>query len=153
MLINADSCKATNSSEILLIAQTIVRTTSFSLYEGGKKFYSNLLNGTGLAKPSFSPAVCFLSGATSGALISFVACPFELTKLRSQIDMLMARAANDHNHKPQGSWAAARSIYQTRGAFGFYSGFRFHLLRDSIGTGMFFTTYASDLLLLPANLR
>lgn len=43
----------------------------------------------------------------------------------------------------KGTFKTAKNIIVNRGLAGMYSGFQFHLLRDTIGTIIYFTTYES----------
>jgi solute carrier family 25 (mitochondrial carnitine/acylcarnitine transporter), member 20/29 len=131
----------------------LVRTTSFSIYEYSKRFYGNLLHHP-LYKPPHPPrnayqqtyvttppyqgffalnaGMAFLAGFTSGAFITVMACPFEFTKLATQIELLMRRTrlATSTNMsgpmEPKGPIQMAREIYHTRGFRGLYSGFNYH---------------------------
>lgn len=78
---------------------------------------------------------CFgAAGATSGALITAISCPFELTKLNAQIAVLMEKGmdqgAQAKSQKPTnatGTVGTARMIMRHRGVMGLYSGFHLHL--------------------------
>lgn len=132
--------KSTYSSEKLggffrglaapLITTTLARTISFSVY----------------SKMRDQDVHPFLAGATAGFTISLWAAPFELTKLSSQLSVLMSHGRSFSSRQ------AAVSIYNGKGLRGFYTGYRWHCLRDSIGTGLFFYTYSTvkdDLLTRP----
>ena len=54
--------------------------------------------------------------------------------------------------KSLGTWGTARTIIKHRGVLGLYSGFHLHLLRDTIGTAIYFMTYESSKQML-ANAR
>ncbi|KAI9835591.1 MAG: hypothetical protein M1819_002042 [Sarea resinae] len=147
-----------------LASITFVRTVSFSIYQKAKYTYSAWLEkATGQSPlvivnspgsyPTFITAACFgAAGATAGAAITAIACPFELTKLSAQISVLMAGSNNvamggddavRHSYQQKGTLKTAQNIVQHRGVRGLYSGFHLHLLRDTIGTGIYFTTYES----------
>jgi solute carrier family 25 (mitochondrial carnitine/acylcarnitine transporter), member 20/29 len=79
--------------------------------------------------------MAFLSGFTSGAFITILACPFEFTKLATQIELLIQRTklasspdatVDIANLKPRGPFYVASEIFRTRGFLGLYSGFNFH---------------------------
>lgn len=104
--------------------------------------------------PSLLTVACFApAGATAGAFITTMSCPFELTKLNEQLAGKEARqrAIADNGATPPpppkpaktGAWVTARRLVQDRGIFGLYAGYRLHLLRDTIGTAIYFTTYES----------
>ena len=135
-----DCIKATYATERLagffrglgapLVTTTLARTISFSVY--------SKMRDRGVHP--------FLAGATSGLTISIWAAPFELTKIASQLSVLMSKG------DAASSRQAAASIYKTKGLKGFYTGYLWHGIRDSIGTGMFFYTYSTvkdDLLTRP----
>ncbi|KZF25517.1 mitochondrial carrier [Xylona heveae TC161] len=146
-----------------LASITVVRTVSFSIYQKAKYTYSGWLEQlTGTAPlvianmqgsyPSLSTIACFgAAGATSGAVITAIACPFELTKLSAQISVLMARtkvtSIDDpirESYQQKGTLRTAQNIIKHRGVTGLYSGFHLHLMRDTIGTGIYFMTYESS---------
>ncbi|KAL8725522.1 MAG: hypothetical protein Q9166_007308 [cf. Caloplaca sp. 2 TL-2023] len=141
---------------------TLVRTISFSIYQKAKYSYSAAIGRiTGeeplvtVNRPGSIPTpgtvVCFgAAGATAGALAAFIACPFELTKQAAQISVLMASSNKSSMDDPvrssyqqKGTFGTARNVIMHRGIMGLYSGFGFHILRDTIGTAIYFTTYES----------
>jgi hypothetical protein len=155
-----------------LLSVTIVRTISFSLYQRAKYAYDKSIQSvTGESPlaianahgsyPTIATMACFgAAGATAGAVITTISCPFELTKLNEQLAGKEARKAAFQAQKTGatsqsgatpvvdlksgGSWATARRMVRDRGFFpGLYAGYRLHLLRDTIGTGIYFTTYES----------
>lgn len=96
--------------------------------------------------------------------------PFELTKLSAQISELMARSSGSsvddpvrRSYQQKGTFKTARTIVLHRGFGGLYSGFSYHLckfriyqvfqvkaflwfcllVRDTIGTAIYFATYES----------
>lgn len=164
-----------------MISVTVVRTISFSIYQRAKYASDDgIKRMTGKSPlamanaansyPNFYTLACFGSaGALSGAVITMVSCPFELTKLNEQ---LAGKVLRDHEsateaarkagkapppppagdlHKT-GSLHTARRLFAERGIYGLYSGYRMHLLRDTIGTAIYFMTYESAKQLL-ANAR
>ncbi|KAF2467097.1 mitochondrial carrier [Lindgomyces ingoldianus] len=155
-----------------LASITLVRTVSFSIYQKSKYALDEwiyratgssplVIANTRDALPTLSTIACFgLAGATAGAVITTIACPFELTKLSAQISVLMADT-KDSDHKNDavrksyqnlGTFRTAQKLIQHRGYMGLYSGFHLHMLRDTIGTGIYFVTYESAKQLL-ANAR
>ncbi|KAF2398964.1 mitochondrial carrier [Trichodelitschia bisporula] len=154
-----------------LLSITLVRTCSFSVYQQAKYTYDawfqrmlgvsplRIANTQG-AYPTLSTMLCFAAaGATAGASIVVLACPFELTKNAQQISVLMDRNTKStveeeirRNYKNRGTFRTAQAIVAHRGFAGLYSGFQYHLLRDTFGTAIYFTTYESCKQLL-ANAR
>ena len=150
-----------------LISVTTVRTISFSIYQKTKYFLDRAItkttgqsplviaNAPG-SYPNFYTFACFGgAGAVSGAVITTLSCPFELTKLSEQLAGKMAREASalDSTGKrinpthaldvKTGSWNTARRLVRDRGLRGLYCGYHLHLLRDTVGTAIYFTTYES----------
>ena len=155
-----------------LVSVTLVRTISFSIYQKSKYTIDRnmtqmfgqsplvLANAPG-SYPSFLTMSCFgIAGATAGAVITTLSCPFELTKLNEQLAGKEARkhliASNAGAAPPPlsktGAWMTARRLVSERGLSGLYSGYRLHLLRDTIGTSIYFITYESSKQLM-ANAR
>jgi len=155
-----------------LASITLVRTVSFSIYQKSKYILDRwIYTATGSsplkiantkdALPCWSTVTCFgLAGATAGAAITTIACPFELTKLSAQISVLMADRKDGggtsdavrKSYQNLGTFRTAQNLVRHRGWMGLYSGFHLHLLRDTIGTGIYFVTYESAKQLL-ANAR
>ncbi|CAG8958321.1 hypothetical protein HYFRA_00000677 [Hymenoscyphus fraxineus] len=151
---------------------TLVRTISFSVYQRSKYTYAawfkrNLgfdpllhVNTPG-TYPTLSTIACFgAAGATAGSFITLVACPFELTKISAQVSVLMAHrnqssvsdAASSRevaaSYQNKGTFQTAKNIVKHRGIAGLYSGFNLHLMRDTLGTAIYFMTYESSKQLL-----
>lgn len=156
-----------------LASITLVRTVSFSIYQKSKYTYDDWIHkatgssplviaNTKGALPTLSTVTCFgAAGATAGAVITAIACPFELTKLSAQISVLIAErtksdSSGDENlrrsYNNLGTFRTAQNLVRHRGFKGLYSGFHLHMLRDTIGTGIYFITYESAKQLL-ANAR
>ncbi|KAI9798706.1 MAG: hypothetical protein M1825_005033 [Sarcosagium campestre] len=151
----------TRGSAAPMASITMVRTMAFSIYQKCKYTYSAWFEKiTGLAPlvivntpgsyPTFSTVACFgAAGATSGALVTTVSCPFEFTKLSAQISELMANSKTSpdevirRSYQSMGPLRTARNIIKHRGVFGLYSGFKLHLMRDTLGTAIYFMTYES----------
>lgn len=156
-----------------LASVTLVRTISFSVYQRSKYTYGAWIKrnfdfdpllhiNTPGTYPTLSTLACFgAAGATAGSFITLIACPFELTKLSAQVSVLMAErniksSVSDPLGKPEiaksyqnkGTFQTARSIVRNRGFAGLYSGFSLHLLRDTLGTAIYFMTYESSKQLL-----
>lgn len=147
-----------------MISVTVVRTISFSIYQKAKYAYDrSITKMTGQSPlvtanapgsyPTLATVACFsAAGATAGAIITTISCPFELTKLNEQLAGKESRVAQDRSPNGKagqsspvrtGSWNTARRLVRERGIAGLYAGYRLHLLRDTIGTAIYFTTYES----------
>ncbi|KAK9388323.1 mitochondrial carrier domain-containing protein [Lipomyces mesembrius] len=158
-----------------MISVTIVRTLSFSIYAQCRATYTDALNrllGEGYVVDPTGPVlitaeqkatpgpnllralpVYFMSGFTAGGFIALFSCPFEFTKLSTQIELLMARATHaallDSSHaapkyEPKGTLESFKDIIRKRGILGLYSGFRYHFARDALGTSLYFSVYESS---------
>lgn len=153
-----------------MLSVTLVRTISFSVYQKSKYTYADWFKrnfgldplvhvNTPGTYPTFSTVACFgAAGATAGSFITLVACPFELTKLSAQVSVLMAErntSVSDPagksvaaSYQNKGTFKTAKNIIKHRGIAGLYSGFNLHLLRDTLGTAIYFMTYESSKQLL-----
>lgn len=126
---------------------TLVRTTSFSIYQRAKHVYcdwvkKNLgfdilghVNKRGTYPNLYSVVSFGAAGATAGSIITFLACPFELTKLSAQVSVLLAERARDckrshavaTSYMNKGTLRTMANIVKHRGYFGLYTGFRLHI--------------------------
>ncbi|KAK7206390.1 mitochondrial carrier domain-containing protein [Myxozyma melibiosi] len=157
-----------------MISVSIVRTLSFSIYAQCKATYTTIANsvmGAGYVVDPAGPIpltedqlahpgknllraipTYFMSGFTAGGFIAMFSCPFEFTKLSTQIEMLMARASYANlpdseftkTYVPKGTLESAKDIVRRRGITGLYSGFRYHFVRDALGTSLYFSVYESS---------
>jgi hypothetical protein len=130
-----------------MVSIALVRTVSFSIYQRAKYSYAawakkNLgfdiirhVNKQG-TYPNLYSVLCFgAAGATAGSAITFLACPFELTKLSAQVSVLMAERAGScarsravaASYQNKGTLRTMRNIIKNRGIFGLYTGLRLHL--------------------------
>lgn len=132
-----------------MVSITLVRTVSFSIYQRSKHVYCewakrNLgfdilahVNRAGTYPNFYSVAAFGAAGATAGSVITFLACPFELTKLSAQVSVLLAERARgcekSHavatSYQNKGTLRTMANIVKHRGAFGLYTGFQLHLCR------------------------
>ena len=151
-----------------LASITLVKTMTFSAYQKAKYRISETIGrATGGEEPlvtvnrpgsipNLATLACFGgAGMFAGAATSVVGCPFELTKLFAQISLgeLPAGAfqkkqvpANDairKSYQSLGAFRTAMNIVRLRGVLGLWSGFRLHVLREALGTGIYFMTYES----------
>ncbi|KAK1772354.1 putative mitochondrial carrier protein [Phialemonium atrogriseum] len=148
---------------------TLVRTVSFSIYQRSKHVYNDWLKrnwgvdvlGHVSTKGSYpnlwSIATFGAAGATAGSCITLIACPFELTKLSAQVSVLLADKKNcpepksyavAASYQNKGTLKTLGNLVKHRGFTGLYTGFNLHLLRDTLGTGLYFMTYESSKQLL-----
>lgn len=161
-----------------LVSGSLIRSWLFSVYSYSKPynhaFWSHLyqtnpLSSTGplpeshqnLAYVLRSFPVSYTSGALAGLACAGIAGPFELTKLASQIELVMKRrefelqkslnAANGHGNLilsppstiPLGSLQIAKRLAAQNGTLSLFSGMKFQVIRDTIGCGIYFAVYDS----------
>ncbi|KAF5553048.1 mitochondrial carrier [Fusarium mexicanum] len=142
---------------------TLVRTVSFSIYQRAKYSYSawvkrnfgfdiiGHVNRPGTYPNLYSVACFGAAGATAGSCITFLACPFELTKLSAQVSVLLAERGSTNkgshavaaSYQNKGTLRTMANIIKHRGVFGLYTGLKLHLLRDTLGTSIYFMVYES----------
>lgn len=82
-------------------------------------------------------AFVFTSGAIAGGVCALLQTPIEVIKCRAQAEHL-----NQKTGSKSGSFVIAKKIYQQYGFQGFYLGGLMTGLRDSLSSGVFFTSYA-----------
>jgi len=125
---------------IPLVTITFVRAASFTIYSGTKDTLrdAHILNQDTLFDTSLLGG---LGGALAGSLISFGSAPFELVKVRRQLEYSIAAAKGLHLTRPPGTLGAVRDIVKTRGLLGLYTGFKLHFVRDTSGTALYFMEY------------
>ncbi|KAJ2897804.1 integral membrane ornithine transporter of mitochondria [Zalerion maritima] len=149
-----------------LASITFVRTLSFSVYSKTKHSLNNVMTETlGVnptrhvatkgTLPTWYTVTCFgIAGGVAGAAATFVACPMELTKLTEQLSAKMSadskgykcpeRKAIAASYLGKGPVGTLVTIAQQRGFAGLYTGFPLHMIRDTIGTGIYFAAYESS---------
>ncbi|KAK0210915.1 hypothetical protein DFS33DRAFT_1250416 [Desarmillaria ectypa] len=125
---------------IPLITISFVRAASFTIYTRTKEFCRdhNYLTRNSIIDASL---VGGISGAMSGALISFGSAPFELVKVRRQLEFAIAASKGVQLTKAPKTWEAVKEIFQSNGITGLYTGFRMHFVRDTTGTALYFLEY------------
>ncbi|KAJ3796954.1 hypothetical protein GGU11DRAFT_745670 [Lentinula aff. detonsa] len=125
---------------IPLLTISFVRAASFTIYNSTKDYFKKR---EWLARDSIVDVSIIggISGAMSGALISVGSTPFELVKVRRQLEFSIASSKGIHLAKAPGTLEAVRDIFRTSGIRGLYTGFRLHLTRDTTGTMLYFLEY------------
>ncbi|OAA63175.1 mitochondrial carrier protein [Cordyceps fumosorosea ARSEF 2679] len=129
---------------------TLVRTVSFSIYQRAKHAYAGWVKqnmGFDILRyvnkpgnyPNMYSIACFgAAGATAGAVIPILACPFELSKLSSQVAVLLAERGGAKKTS-----AAIAQSYQNKGTLRTMATIVKHRVRDTVGTGIYFMVYES----------
>lgn len=97
--------------------------------------------------------VCFFSGFIAGGGVSLYACPFEFTKIYAQIEKViqnkslkdapMHLQAANANFKSSSTVEIVKRIVHYEGPKGLYSGFKYHFIRDSLSSGIYYSVYES----------
>ncbi|EJF66072.1 mitochondrial carrier [Dichomitus squalens] len=125
---------------IPLITISFVRAASFTIYSRTKEYFRDRhwLSRNRIFDVS---AVGGISGALSGSLISFASAPFELVKVRRQLEYSIASSKGIRLEKAPKTLEAVRDIFRSSGILGLYTGFRLHFLRDTLGTALYFFEY------------
>ncbi|PKY01899.1 putative mitochondrial carrier protein [Aspergillus campestris IBT 28561] len=146
-----------------LASVTAVRVLNFSTYNWAKVRLSELVQSiTGVSplttynQPGSSPtlssmATFTVAGCLAGLSTAPLACPFELAKNVVQTSVLVSNramaspdAVNDPSlrSKPRvNTIEAIRQIVKRYGFRGLYTGFKLHALRDTLGSGLYFSVY------------
>ncbi|TRM62672.1 mitochondrial carrier domain-containing protein [Schizophyllum amplum] len=125
---------------IPLLTISFVRAASFTIYSRTKEGFAQ--RGI-LARDSIVDAAIAggAGGAMSGALISFGSAPFELVKVRRQLEFSIAASKGQSLRKAAGTLSAVKEIYQANGIRGLYTGLSLHCVRDTSGTMLYFMEY------------
>ncbi|ODV82872.1 hypothetical protein CANARDRAFT_10164 [[Candida] arabinofermentans NRRL YB-2248] len=164
-----------------LISSSLARSIGVAMYTEVKPIVSQISNqligvtplinnapGGSIKQQHFEKVInnipiALVSGSISGFFVSCFACPFELTKIFSQILVLVNHDNGSHsgNFKkdtsiilsddkkiPKGLIQVGKSIAKHQGITGLYSGFRYHFLRDGLSTGLFYGVYETVKLLI-----
>jgi len=127
---------------IPLCTISAVRAASFTIYGNTKDFLAqrHVLSNFNLVDIGGSGG---LGGALAGAIISFGSAPFELIKVRRQLEYSIAQERGIIVAKAPTTIEALRDIVKGSGLPGLYMGFRLHFLRDMMGTSLYFMEYDS----------
>ncbi|KAG2078176.1 hypothetical protein BDR04DRAFT_1226942 [Suillus decipiens] len=125
---------------IPLVTISFVRAASFTVYSSTKEYCrkNNYFTGDRASDAALAGG---LSGALSGSLISFTSAPFELVKVRRQLEFSIAATKGVQMVKPPNTIDAVREIFRTHGLSGLWIGFRLHFVRDTAGTALYFFEY------------
>ena len=97
--------------------------------------------------------VCMVSGMVAGGGVSLFACPFEFTKVYAQIwrlvqhklmkDLPRHLQTSHQELSSPSTLATFRQILHHEGFRGLYTGYKYHFLRDSISSGVYYSIYES----------
>ncbi|CAN6670870.1 mitochondrial carnitine carrier [Trichomonascus vanleenenianus] len=140
-----------------LTSSAFVRAASVAVYSSSlattSQFFFSLYRPPTEGTPALekiarmTPGV-FFAGCIAGASCTLVSSPFEFTKLVSQIELLLmkermgaAAGGTAGQIVASSTWKVARGLVAKNGVKALYSGYRYHLLRDLIGSGVYFTVY------------
>ncbi|RMZ75237.1 hypothetical protein DV737_g5392, partial [Chaetothyriales sp. CBS 132003] len=141
-----------------LVSLVVTRSAQFQIYRWAKyKIDRAIEQTTGQSPlqhvntvgtyPNLSTWLCFGgAGMLAGGLLTPVLTPVELIKNCAQTSVLMAAdhtkpGAGTKNAGRISSYKAVRQILRDRGVGGLFVGFRLHLVRDVVGSGIYFGVY------------
>lgn len=135
-----------------LISTSMSRSMTVAIYTDAKPYVSKVLptlNLENVKNPETQRfiqnyPVSFLSGIIAGSSISLFACPFELTKIFQQIVIVVNRDSKlslSSKALPTKVFDVARDIVKYEGLMGLYSGYRYHVVRDGLSAGLFYSIY------------
>ncbi|EXJ79588.1 hypothetical protein A1O3_07867 [Capronia epimyces CBS 606.96] len=144
-----------------LVSITVSRALGFSIYRKAKyTFDSWIETATGRSPlqhvnkpgtyPDLSTVTCFTgAGMVSGGVTAVALTPVELIKNATQTSVLMASrgkdtglgAGGEKNVARVSSYMSMKRVIARQGVLGLWTGFRLHLLRDVIGSGIYFGIY------------
>lgn len=133
-----------------IFSTAYVRSLSVGIFTGIKPTCYDLLYGRSGGDDTTHPfirnfPVCFTAGAFAGIGTSIVSCPFEFTKVYSQIATLAQKlplAAQQAVPKAS-TIDIVKTIVKHNGFRGLYSGYKYHVARDALGSGTYFAVYES----------
>ncbi|RKP25583.1 mitochondrial carrier domain-containing protein, partial [Syncephalis pseudoplumigaleata] len=124
-----------------LLTVSVLRATSFSVYERAKSSLYRLHGSSDVTLLSLG-AIAFVAGGASGTAVAALSCPFELVKIQRQLQVLVwERQQRLVDPRSQPTWASVKEIVRLRGPLGLFYGLQSHLVRDLAGTGTYFAGY------------
>jgi len=125
---------------IPLMTISFVRAASFTIYSNTNDYFRK---NNYLIRDKMLDAACTgaAGGALAGASLTFGSVPFELVKVRRQLEYTIAASKGVTLVKPPGTLEAVRDIFRRSGISGLYTGFRLHFIRDLSGTALYFFEY------------
>nr|XP_019045012.1 hypothetical protein I302_06928 [Kwoniella bestiolae CBS 10118]OCF23942.1 hypothetical protein I302_06928 [Kwoniella bestiolae CBS 10118] len=146
-----------------LITISIVRTISFTIYTSTKHLKLGLFTRD---TASDIAVTSWLAGAASGSVVCVGSAPFELVKVRRQLEYQIYRDTHPELYRPNPPPSAGASlptnptpapkapafvppttiqavklIINSSGYRGLYTGWRLHFIRDTLGTALYFAEY------------
>lgn len=134
-----------------LISTSFSKSLSVSIFTATKPHVYRALytDGDSVAHPFIrNIPVCFASGFIAGGGVSLYACPFEFTKIFAQIEKVVHNKSlkdmpNGSSYQPATTLQTVRHIVRHEGLRGLYLGFKYHFLRDSLSSGIYYSVYES----------
>ena len=120
-----------------LISASTARAFSMSLYTELLPLYANAFR----TRNDRAFHVTFMSGLTAGAATTLFTCPFEFTKVASQVEAAVYKSRGLPEPKRMGSLSAVKDLSRRGGFMKLYGGYRYHLTRDALGSALYFSTY------------
>lgn len=135
-----------------LISTSMTRSMTVAIYTDSKPIVANFLPVFELSGVRDEQTkrfiqnfpISFVSGMIAGSTLSLFACPFELTKIFQQIVIVVNKDSHislNSKQLPTKVVDVAHDIVKYEGVLGLYSGYRFHIVRDSLSAGIFYSVY------------
>ncbi|WVF67662.1 hypothetical protein IAT40_002421 [Kwoniella sp. CBS 6097] len=149
-----------------LITISIVRTISFTIYTSTKRILNSVPGPSTTSAASDVALTSMLAGGASGAVVCVGSAPFELVKVRRQLEYQIYRDSHPELFRPNPppspgaslptnptpaprpaafvpptTLQAVRLIVNSAGYKGLYTGWRLHFIRDTLGTALYFAEY------------
>ncbi|GMM38686.1 hypothetical protein DASC09_060250 [Saccharomycopsis crataegensis] len=90
----------------------------------------------------------YIAGSFTGVMVTLFSCPFEFTKLYSQIGMIEGRKLGLNVTVPRTVVGVSKQIIQCEGIIGLYSGLKLHMFRELVGSGLYFAVYETTKLMI-----
>lgn len=146
-----------------MVSTAFLRSFNVLVFTSVKPYFYKMMVGSktmGMAATHpfvVNVPVCFAAGAASGLATSIIACPFEFSKVFSQIEVIARRKATElptstgsatqlGSSPPLKRYTTTQTvivIVRNLGLSGLYTGYKFHVLRDAIGSATYYAVYES----------
>ncbi|KAI8892388.1 mitochondrial carrier domain-containing protein [Globomyces pollinis-pini] len=126
----------------VLLTVSVLRSISLSIYITGKKSFVNSIDTDNISPFQKILIASSFAGGLTGFVTAFLSAPFEFIKVQRQLEGLSpSTKVGDVKPANKNLLGWTQYIYQKKGLLGFYNGFAFHGLRDTLGTAFYFSIY------------
>lgn len=117
----------------VLISTSFFRSITFSMYHSSKVWLSQFP----YTDSDHESLKRISAGLFSGSVVALTSAPLEFIKIQRQSETI----SNSLNKTHMTLWGWTKHIYKKKGFMGFYNGLNLQLLRDSLGTAIYFYGY------------